>query len=297
MWILSRAMACGRSTCSQAQAAESSEACSSDGAQSAPSRSTSSAARCSAHDRTTDPSSRSRSGTTFGHSTDDPGEAAAMSCVADFRARTYLPSETAPEYEETSHASGTSSPGSPERSSRSGYSRKTPQTSRSLDSTSCYKTLPRSGTMRNGSVYQRPSSAPLTSETGYGYLPGAASYLFKKERGRLEETVRRLARGEDARLPEKVFAFWPTPTRTDAKNKGTPSQLLRKYIPLSCRVRMLPDGRFDASGGRANPEFVEWLMAWPMSWTALSPLGTDRLRTWRQRHSLTLLQDSDIREE
>jgi len=36
---------------------------------------------------------------------------------------------------------------------------------------------------------------------------------------------------------------------------------------------------------RLNPEWVEWLMGWPIGHTALKPLATDRLAEWRQQHS------------
>jgi hypothetical protein len=130
------------------------------------------------------------------------------------------------------------------------------------------------------------------SGTGYGYLPRMQDPRYAEELAKLEETVRKLWAGEPARLPEKEFAFWPTPTRSDAKNAGTPGQLVRRYIPLSCRVRIEPDGSFNADGGRANPEFVEWLMAWPMGWTALKPLGTDRFRTWLRGYSTSSGQGS-----
>jgi hypothetical protein len=145
--------------------------------------------------------------------------------------------------------------------------------------------------MRNGTVFPRQSSAPLTSGTGYGYWPDSIAYI--PDRLQLEDTVRKLLRGETARLPTKRFEFLPTPTRSDARNKGSPSMLLRKYIPLSCRVRILEDGWFDASGGRTNPEFVEWLMAWPIAWTDLKPLATDRLHTWLLGLSPFSLRDSD----
>jgi DNA (cytosine-5)-methyltransferase 1 len=94
-----------------------------------------------------------------------------------------------------------------------------------------------------------------------------------------------IAAGVDVRLPHKEFAFVPTPTRSDGKNRGSPMQLARSYIPLSCRLRILPDGRFDASGGRANPEFVEWLMGWPTGWSDLERSATDRYRSWLLAHS------------
>lgn len=37
--------------------------------------------------------------------------------------------------------------------------------------------------------------------------------------------------------------------------------------------------------GELNPDWVEWLMGWPMGWTALQPLGTVRFRSWLQSHS------------
>jgi hypothetical protein len=39
-----------------------------------------------------------------------------------------------------------------------------------------------------------------------------------------------------------------------------------------------------SDGGQLNPEWVEWLMGWPIGWTALNPLGMDRFREWLQQH-------------
>jgi hypothetical protein len=30
------------------------------------------------------------------------------------------------------------------------------------------------------------------------------------------------------------------------------------------------------TGGRLNPQWVEWLMGWPVGWTDLKPLETDK---------------------
>ena len=139
--------------------------------------------------------------------------------------------------------------------------------------------------MRNGNVYPRPSSEPPTSGTGFGYWERPATPGRKPgPPDQILAAVRVLEYGWDA-LPAKRFEFWPTPTRSDARNRGVPSQLLRQYIPLSCRVRILPDGRFDTRPGRTNPEFTEWLMGWPMGWTALEPLATGRFRSWLLGHS------------
>ena len=39
-----------------------------------------------------------------------------------------------------------------------------------------------------------------------------------------------------------------------------------------------------SAGGRLNPTWVEWLMGWPLAWTDLKPLETDRFRQWQQQH-------------
>jgi hypothetical protein len=43
-------------------------------------------------------------------------------------------------------------------------------------------------------------------------------------------------------------------------------------------------------GGTLNPEWVEWLMGWPIGWTDLKPLEMDRYRQWLQQHSKYLNQ-------
>lgn len=34
---------------------------------------------------------------------------------------------------------------------------------------------------------------------------------------------------------------------------------------------------------RLNPDWVEWLMGWPIGWTDLKPLATGKFRLWRQK--------------
>jgi hypothetical protein len=37
-------------------------------------------------------------------------------------------------------------------------------------------------------------------------------------------------------------------------------------------------------GGQLNPDWVEWLMGWPIGWTALEPLEMDRFQQWLDSH-------------
>ena len=59
----------------------------------------------------------------------------------------------------------------------------------------------------------------------------------------------------------------------DAKNNGGPGQMQRNRLQLNAEV-----------GGQLNPEWVEWLMGWPLGWTALGALATDRCQQWCDWH-------------
>jgi hypothetical protein len=66
---------------------------------------------------------------------------------------------------------------------------------------------------------------------------------------------------------------WPTPTAQDAKNNGSPSQMVRNTKPLNAEV-----------GGQLNPTWVEWLMGWSAGWTDCAVLVTDKFQQWQNSH-------------
>ena len=74
----------------------------------------------------------------------------------------------------------------------------------------------------------------------------------------------------------------PTPTAQDAKNNGAASQHERNTKPLNAEV-----------GGPLNPMFVEWIMGWPLGWTDLERLGTDKFRRWRRSHGVDSRRQGD----
>lgn len=43
--------------------------------------------------------------------------------------------------------------------------------------------------------------------------------------------------------------------------------------------------QLDTVTGPLNPEWVEWLMGWPIGWTELKPLEMDKFREWQLQHS------------
>ena len=75
---------------------------------------------------------------------------------------------------------------------------------------------------------------------------------------------------------------WPTPTTQDAANNGGPSQHHRNSKPLNAAV-----------GGKLNPAWVAWLMAWPIGWTNLKPLAMDKWQAWCRSHGIRYAERQD----
>jgi hypothetical protein len=75
---------------------------------------------------------------------------------------------------------------------------------------------------------------------------------------------------------------WDTVTAQDAKNDGGPSQTHRNTMPLNTLVKQ-------ETTGSLNPEWTEWLMAWPRGWTDCEHSVTAKcLRRWLLRSRIWL---------
>ena len=115
-------------------------------------------------------------------------------------------------------------------------------------------TFPRSGTMRNGTVYQLQPLAPLTGATGCG--------------------------------------SWPTPTSSDGHGQAIWDRngiSGRHNLGLGTAIRDAADADSESVGriaitwvnvvsGSLNPTWVEWLMGFPLGWTDLDPRQRRRPR-------------------
>jgi hypothetical protein len=170
-------------------------------------------------------------------------------------------------------------------------------------------TWPSSGTMLNGECWERPTLERHISDAEYGFLPtpvtldtGSRFNRSESHGAQLRPTLGAMAR----------YNLWPTPTvKGNYNRKGlsiksgdglatavsrfpTPTVAMRKGSSIGALTRK--DGRSRANDrldyriegpgltGRLNPEFVEWLMGWPIGWTALQPLAMDRFHEWQQQH-------------
>ncbi|WP_205948582.1 hypothetical protein, partial [Pseudomonas viridiflava] len=88
---------------------------------------------------------------------------------------------------------------------------------------------------------------------------------------------------------------WPTPVASMAKG-SSPAALTRKSGADRSNDR-LDHAVMASDGGQLNPEWVEWLMGWPIGWTELKPLAMDRFHEWQQQHSKCSAENSKSRRE
>jgi hypothetical protein len=86
-----------------------------------------------------------------------------------------------------------------------------------------------------------------------------------------------LTQGTSKKKREK---YWPTPCQRDYKGKTISGERVTK----SGKTQKYGDTLPNVAGGKLNPTWVEWLMGWPLGWTDLKPLETDKFQKWLDAH-------------
>ena len=234
---------------SRALVAEYSADTCSDGAPSAPSSGSPMPQAYLSPDRMTVFSRPSRFGMTFAPLTDDRGEGLLTWFRAGFRARTSALQERAPASTAIGPGCGPTWRASLATFDRDSSTWKTVQRSLLEGSDECSVTWPRSGMTADGRCWELPMSGRRTSEIGCG---------------------------------------WSAPTPTASDHKRTPQKLSYAHRP---QTRGVPDDlakwavrRSGLDHAQLVPTLWEWMMGWPLGWTDLKPLGTDKFRQWLQQH-------------
>lgn len=190
------------------------------------------------------------------NSTGSRGEAGLMSSAEDSPAPTYPQREEAQVLTERNLGFGEKWPALLAKFDPVSYSWKTAQCSLFADLEQSLETWPRWGSMRNGECFQRRNSAHLTSESESGLWPTPDASCGR--------------RGWCRVIAEQV--------RSGSKKRKSGATI---GSCLAWEPRLLEDYR---PGMRLNPDWLEWLMGWPIAHTELLPSGTDRFREWRRLH-------------
>lgn len=277
--------------------------------QSAPSSGSLTLKPCLWHDRTMEPSRLSRFGMTCRPLTESRGAELLTSWLEGFRAKTSALQETARDLTENAVECGTTWPASLAKFDPDTSSWKTAQLSLLGGLEEFSETWPRWGLMRAGECWERQTLAPLTS--------GSASGLWQTPVA--DDAVNRQAGKWNSRGEPKLSAqvLRPTPTvcgnynRKDASatsGDGLATAVTQRTYPTATATaykgwspnhnRAGTDDRLDYTVEREafnpgqqtppmrlNPEWVEWLMGWPIGHTELKPLEMDKFREWQQQHS------------
>lgn len=237
---------------SQALVAAYSEANSSDGALSAPLKSTPTPQAYLWRDKTTDAWTRFPSGMTCEPLTADRGAAVLTWFLEGFPVRTSALPEKEPESKDPAVGFGLKWPESFARWDRASSSWRTRQLWLSEDLAQSLETWPHWGMMHDWECWVLDTQEGVADEIGSGYLPApCASDGTHHGKEKYISSCRQKRRLKGASPPTEriTYVYYEA---------GIPS----KYFP----------------------EISEGMMSWPHAWTDLRPLGTGKMQTWLDSH-------------
>lgn len=159
------------------------------------------------------------------------------------------------------------------------------------------RTLPASGTMRSGVVWDRATLELPTGGSGGSVLDttegSAGTWPTVTVCGNHNSKGVSQTSGDGLATAAEMFASgtWGTPRASDSKDGADGTAPLNGYLSrqtvawsrsmhgdLLTRAGLTPD-----TIGPLSPYFAEWLMGWPPGWTGLKPLETGSTRLWRQQ--------------
>lgn len=156
------------------------------------------------------------------------------------------------------------------------------------------ETWPQWGMMLDGELLAQTMPVFPSIESGSGFWASPAARDWKDSHGMAR--TREKGRHRIDQLARQVYAsldgsgLFTPPTATLME-----SALSVEMILAIADARALPwtsanmekwaaSSTGEASSGLLNPDWVEWLMGWPVGWTASKPLAMDRCRMWRGSH-------------
>ena len=217
-------------------------------------------------------SQSSPSGTTLTPSTGTPGMALSMSFLLDFHAKD-SPLQESKKEQTTPEINGQRLPESSEKYAQAELFSKTSRESEST-SESWPEILPIWGMIQGGELFPLEKPEPRILESVGGAWPTPQARDCKNGHGpRYVNKERSNDLNDAVDFHDKK---WPTPTASDHKG-GTATP--RKDTGVSRNDRLdhcLEPGH----KGKLNPDWVEWLMGWPIGWTSLDFINLDMKRWW-----------------
>jgi hypothetical protein len=218
-----------------------------------------------APDKMTAFSRLSRFGMTYAVLTENLGEELLTLYLAAFHAPTFPQQEKEQESKESNQECGEKWRGSFTKYNPNSCSWKTHQCSLLGDLDEFSETWPRWGLMRGGECWEQQTLVQSTKGIVFGL---SQSYP----------------------PPSK----WPTPTATDWKATGKLETLKRQGNNFEAGGQNRPQYHYSRLMNMKMPVSAsEMLMLWPIEWTDLKPLGTDKFQQWLQQHGKYSVKESN----
>ena len=248
-----------------------------DGAQSAPLNGSRTQQAYCAPDKMTDFSRFSRFGMMYKPLTENRGEELLTLYLAAFHAKTSAQQEKAQELMENEAECGEKWRASFTKYDPDSSLWKTHQCSLLGDLDEFSETWPQWGLMRDGECWEQQMLAQTIKGTEFGLSPNGVDTFHTP-------TTTGLDGGSNSRKAlKKRMEKLPTPKCSDSRHaisrhitnpngmwKGNLGEVIMSTLPPTT--------------GRLNPTWVEWLMGWPLGWTDLKPLETDKSHCVQQQH-------------
>jgi hypothetical protein len=280
----------------------------SDGEQSAPLNGNPIQQAYCAPDKMTDFSRLSRFGMTYKPLTENLGEELLTLFRAGFPVKTLAQPEKAQGLTESDQECGATWRGWLAKYDPDTSLWRTAQCSLLEDLNESLATLPRSGMTRNGLLWELPMLEQTTKGTESGL-----SVWIGTPTATMSERSEKFAEGRLS-TPAEYVKKWPTPRSCSAmaatitpesawnekRNPNLETIVGQRQWP-SPKARDWKDGKTEGTSNRQspdlgkvvgqskttgalNPTWVEWLMGWPLGWTDLKPLETDKSHCVQQQH-------------
>jgi len=223
------------------------------------------------NDKMMESSDHSRFGLTSQVLTDDHGTELLTSFLAVSRVRISAQRAEALESKANGQVFGSTCSASFARYAQKECSWKTAQLSLLGDSELFLETWPRWGSMRNGESFLRPIPALPICESASGLWPTVTVHGNYNRPGISKSSGMGLA---------SAVKLIPTPTAMNF----TGGAAMCKWGGAGAWAKMKTMFTSEEINGQLNPQWVEWLMGWPIGWACLKPLAMDKFREWQQQH-------------
>jgi hypothetical protein len=86
---------------------------------------------------------------------------------------------------------------------------------------------------------------------------------------------------------------WPTPVTRDYKDTGTKESMTRALNKRNLPGLALLVGA--ETGGQLNPDWVEWLMNWPIKWSDLNGFKKQEFQRWQEASAKVIQEIGEMR--